>query len=133
MVLQRYAPHKVVLVDNGSRDGSLEKLRDQWSGQVIHHKVSVTGGVRRSNVLSAGRAYHFARGGMLVWAKHARGPRLVTSVAGQILLRFPFYVAGMLLHDRPRGALLYAGGMIDGLWRYVIRGAGGGPDPAPRS
>ncbi len=100
---------------------------------LVRHKVSVTGGVRGSNVLSAGRAYHFARGGMLVCAKHARGLRLVTSVAGQVLLRFPFYAAGMLLHGRPGGALLYAGGVIDGLWRYVIRGAGSGPDPAPRS
>jgi GT2 family glycosyltransferase len=89
---------------------------------LVRHKVSVSAGVRGSNVLQPLQAYHYARGSMLVAAKHRRGWRTFPYIAGQVLIRLPFYTVQMLRARRPGGVPSYLHGLQDGYREFVRPG-----------
>jgi GT2 family glycosyltransferase len=84
------------------------------------HKVSASVGVRGSNVFAPTQAYHHARGSMLLAAKYARGPRLLPYMAGQLLVRLPFYAVQMTAAGRPAGVAAYVRGLLNG-YRDFLR------------
>jgi hypothetical protein len=87
------------------------------------HKVSTTGGRRGSTVFTSFSAYHHAKGSMVLGAKHARGIRLAPYLAGQFLLRFPYYSLSMVAAGRLLGPLAYLRGLLAGL-PYLFRSEG---------
>jgi GT2 family glycosyltransferase len=86
------------------------------------HKVSATVGVRGSTVFAPTQAYHHARGSMLLAAKYARGPRLLPYMAGQLLVRLPFYSVQMAAAGRPAGAAAYVRGLLSGYRDFLRKG-----------
>jgi GT2 family glycosyltransferase len=95
---------------------------------LVAHKVSATVGERGSNVLTSAQAYHYARSSMLLGARWRRGWRLPLYLAGQVLIRFPYYSLQMALRGRPDGIASYARGIAHGLREFVF---GGPPEPPP--
>jgi GT2 family glycosyltransferase len=95
---------------------------------LVAHKVSATIGERGSNVLTRAQAYHYARSSMLLAARWSKGWRLPPYLAGQLLVRFPYYSLQMALRKRPGGIASYARGLRDGMRDYIL---GGPPDPPP--
>jgi len=88
---------------------------------LVAHKVSASAGVRGSNVLSPAQAYHYARGSMLIAAKWARGPSLGAYLAGQLLVRLPYYSAQAARHNRWASIPAYLRGLRDGYRSYLMR------------
>jgi GT2 family glycosyltransferase len=89
---------------------------------LVRHKVSVSAGVRGSNVLQPLQAYHYARGSMLVAAKHRHGWRTFPYLAGQLLVRLPFYTVQMLRARKPEGVRSYVRGLRDGYREFLRPG-----------
>jgi GT2 family glycosyltransferase len=83
------------------------------------HKISATAGRRGSNVLGGRQAYHYAKNSMLIAAKHSRGWRLWPYLAGQALVRLPYYSAQMALDGSPGGIPAYLRGLRDGYRAYL--------------
>jgi GT2 family glycosyltransferase len=90
---------------------------------LVAHKVSLSAGVRGSNVLSPAQAYHYARGSMLIAAKWVRGLNLATYLCGQLLVRLPYYSAQAARHNRWASIPAYLRGLWDGYRLYLIRRA----------
>ncbi|HEY7270902.1 MAG TPA: glycosyltransferase family 2 protein, partial [Dehalococcoidia bacterium] len=77
---------------------------------LVRHKVSTTGGRRGSLAFTDFSAYHHARGSMVMARRHARGWRLAPYLAGQVLVRWPYYSALMLREGRLTGPFSYLAG-----------------------
>jgi GT2 family glycosyltransferase len=98
-------------------------LRSVVVGQVLaRHKVSTTGGIRGSTVLTPFSAYHHAKGSVLIGRKHASGWALLPYALGQLCVRFPYYSLQMLRAGQARGVFAYAQGLFDGWRAYVWPG-----------
>ena len=85
---------------------------------LVKHKVSVTSGVRGSNVLKPATAYTHAVGSVLIGAKHFRGAAGLPFLFGLLALRLPYNVFTMALAGQWRSALAYLRGLGVGLLRY---------------
>ncbi len=88
---------------------------------LVTHKVSATVGREGSNVLTPAQAFRYGAGSMLMAAKHVKGWRLLPYMAGQLLVRWPFYSAQMAMAGSWSGAGAYGRGLADGYKRYLAR------------
>jgi len=85
---------------------------------LVRHKVSVTSGVRGSNVLGPSSAYTHALGSVLVGAKHFKGFRALPFLLGLLAIRMPYNLSVMALAGAWRSILPYVRGLVEGFFLY---------------
>jgi GT2 family glycosyltransferase len=106
---------------------------------LVRHKVSVTSGVRGSDLLTPRSAYTHALGSVLIGAKHFRNLRALPFFAGLFGVRVPYNVAAMLAGGSVASVPPYLRGIADGLRRYGALAFGperdrpAGVEPPPRA
>ncbi len=85
---------------------------------LVRHKVSVTSGIRGSNLLAPRAAYMHATGSVLIGHKHFRGVSAFAFYAGLLGLRLPYNVATLALARRWASVRAYLRGLKDGIRQY---------------
>lgn len=88
---------------------------------LVRHKVSVSQGVRGSNVLGPTAAYTNSCGAVLIGVKHFRRLAGVPFLVGLLGIRLPYNLWQMMRAHRWRSVSAYMLGIVDGL-RYFASG-----------
>lgn len=87
---------------------------------LVAHKVSLSLGLRGSNVLGPRSAYFYGRNAFKLAHRHIRGVMVLPFLLGQFFVRLPYYCLGMALASQWQGIGRYLAGVHDGLkllWR----------------
>jgi hypothetical protein len=82
---------------------------------LIRHRVSTSAGVEGSNRMTPFRAYYYARNPCLFLKRNAKGWRKISGLAGQFLIRFPFYLLQTLKKRDFTSLAAYLRGLRHGL------------------
>ncbi|MBI2621685.1 MAG: glycosyltransferase family 2 protein [Candidatus Levybacteria bacterium] len=83
---------------------------------LAYHYVSTSTGVAQTNIMSPLRAYFFARNPIIYIKKNVKGFRKITNLAGQFLIRLPFYAFKIIFQkEKTRPFFYYCRGIFDGI------------------
>ena len=84
------------------------------------HKVSISTGVAGSNIMTPYRSYFCARNIPILLGKRMKGPRLLTCLIGQIIIRIPYYFMLISIQGEKGALRQFLKGYADGLMFFIV-------------